>query len=91
MVLLGEHLYLACSSCYKRVLVSYRNTDLCVIVTIFFLFFRSMNMPVQGWGMQMQGGGGGGSGGQFNGQQGMMGYPMQQGNTPSFNSGILVS
>ena len=50
-----------------------------------------MNMPVQGWGMQMQGGGGGGSGGQFNGQQGMMGYPMQQGNTPSFNSGILVS
>ena len=38
-------------------------------------------MPVQGgWGMQMQGGGGGGGGGaQFNGQQGMMGYPMQQG------------
>ena len=35
-------------------------------------------MPVQGgWGMQMQGGG---NGGQFNGQQqGVMGYPMQQG------------
>ena len=37
-------------------------------------------MPVQGgWGMQMQGGNGGGGGAQFNGQQGVMGYPMQQG------------